>query len=334
MIVQPTKPVRFAMVGCGRIARSHLEALQTMEDAAVGAVVETRLAAGQAFAEENKCPYFDDYRDPRIAEATDVVLLCTPPNTHHEIAKHFLENGLHVLCEKPLTLTSEEAADLVATARARGLVLMMASKFRYVDDVIKAKAIIESGLLGTPVLFENVFCAKVAMHGRWNAEPAISGGGVLIDNGTHSIDVARYLLGPVANVQAHIGVGTEGLPVDETVRLHFRSASGVLGTVDLSWSITKETDAYVSVYGSAGTLHVGWKGSRYRQEGSKEWVPFGAGYGKLAALKGQLSNFVGCVRRTAMPLISPDDALASVRAIEAAYASARSGAWAPVESVS
>jgi predicted dehydrogenase len=73
-----------------------------------------------------------------------------------------------VLCEKPLTLRASEAEGMVALASKQKLVLMMASKFRYVEDVIKAKAIIEAGILGEVIHFENVFTGKVLMKDRWN----------------------------------------------------------------------------------------------------------------------------------------------------------------------
>ncbi|MBI4604757.1 MAG: Gfo/Idh/MocA family oxidoreductase [Planctomycetes bacterium] len=324
------KPVRFALVGCGRIAQSHIEALQGVPGAKLVIVVETREAAGRAAAEQNGCHLLTDFRDPQIPDLIDAAIICLPPALHHEAARHFLEAGVHVLCEKPLTVSSADAMELVRLSDAKGLTLMMASKFRYVDDVIKTKAITESGILGNIVLYENTFCSKVNMRDRWNSQKAVAGGGVLIDNGSHSVDIARYLLGPIKEVQAQNGIPAQGLEVEETVRLQFRTEGGVIGMVDLSWSISKESDVYISLYGSEGTLHVGWSGSRYRQDGNSKWVSFGAGYNKLHAFKKQIENFVGCVRGQALPLITPEDALASVQVIESAYVSAGKIHWVPV----
>jgi len=325
-----TRPLRFGLVGCGRIAQSHLEALNAVPEARLTVVVEPREAAGRAAAETHHCKYYPDVSAPEIVESVDAVILCAPPSAHYETAKHFLEHGVHVLCEKPLTITSQDAAALVQLADSKGLQIMMASKFRYVDDVIKAKAIVESGVLGNIILYENTFCSRVLMKDRWNSQKKIAGGGVLIDNGTHSVDIARYLLGPIKEVQAQNGIPAQGLEVEDTVRLQFRTESGVIGMIDLSWSINKESDHYISLFGSEGTLHVGWKGSRYRQEGNSNWVSFGSGYSKLGAFKSQLLNFMGCIQGRKLPLITPEDALASVHVIETAYASAARNNWVPV----
>jgi len=260
----------------------------------------------------------------------DAAIICTPPHLHYDMARHFLSNGKHVLCEKPLTISSQHAEELVRLADEGDLELMMASKFRYVDDIIKSKAILEAGILGRVILYENTFCGKALMKDRWNASREIAGGGVLIDNGTHAVDVARYLLGPIQEVQAQNGISAQGLEVEDTARLQFRTKAGVIGMIDLSWSINKEGDNFISVFGSEGTLLVGWKGASYKQDGNSRWVHFGEGYDKIGALKKQLENFVGSVSGTARPLITPEDALASVKAIETAYASTRQNNWLPV----
>ncbi len=326
----PTKPTRFALIGVGRIGLSHLEALSQVDNAVLQAVVDPRRAAAEAVAEQKKVRWFEDYRNPELLDLIDAAIICTPPYLHYEITRHLLGSGKHVLCEKPLTISSPHAEELVRLAETNELELMMASKFRYVDDIIKAKAILEAGILGRVILYENTFCAKAMMKDRWNASREMAGGGVLIDNGTHSVDVARYLLGPIQEVQAQNGIFAQTLEVEDTARLQFRTRAGVIGMIDLSWSINKEGDTFISVFGSEGTLLIGWKGSSYKQDGNSRWVHFGAGYDKIGALKKQLENFVGTLSGIERPLITPEDALASVKAIETAYASTRQNNWLPV----
>ena len=165
------------------------------------------------------------------------------------------------------------------------------------------------------------------MSARWNAVPRLSGGGVMIDNGTHSVDLVRYFLGPIAEVSAVEGKSVQRLPVEDTVRMFIRSADGVMANVDLSWSLNKELPSYIDIYGSHGTVRVGWKESRYRQVSGRDWVVFGKGYDKVRAFRSQIGNFARAIRGEEQLRITADDALASVEVIEAAYQSLRQQHW-------
>jgi predicted dehydrogenase len=232
-----------------------------------------------------------------------------------------VKRRIAVLCEKPLATSTSSASALVELAQRNGVVLTMAAKFRFVDDVIRAKSIVDSGILGDIILFENAFASRVSMAGRWNADPDVSGGGVLIDNGTHSVDIVRYFLGPIAEVMAVEAKRVQNLPVEDTAQLFLRTASGVAATVDLSWSINKELDSFINVYGSQGTIRVG----------SPEWVVFGHGYQKLDCMRRAVENFCGAVRGTRQLLITPEEAIASVDVIDAAYQSLGRGGWVSVK---
>ncbi|NJR69141.1 MAG: Gfo/Idh/MocA family oxidoreductase, partial [Synechococcales cyanobacterium CRU_2_2] len=261
-------------------------------------------------------------------------ILCTPPITHPEIALYFIEQGVHVLCEKPFSIDIASAQRMYETSRQQGVLLTMASKFRYVDDVIKAKSIVQSGILGEIVLFENAFTARVDMSNRWNANPAISGGGVLIDNGTHSVDIMRYFLGPLAEVSVVEGKRIQGLAVEDTVRIFVKSTQGVMGNIDLSWSINKELDHFIRIYGSNGTVSIGWKESKYRQASSQDWIVFGEGYSKLKSFTQQLENFSRAILGEEALLITGADAIASVEVINAAYESLNRSNWTPIGQLS
>jgi predicted dehydrogenase len=256
---------RFGLIGAGGIAQSYLQAFQKTTEATLVAVADVRPEAAQAMAEQIGCNSYTSYQKMAENEQLDAIILCTPPVTHLEISCYFLARKVNVLCEKPLSVDARSAKTMIETAEREGVILTMASKFRYVEDVIRAKSLIASGILGEIVLFENAFTARVEMRDRWNSNPAISGGGVLMDNGTHSVDIMRYFLGPLAEVQTVEGKRIQGLAVEDTVRIFVKSTEGVVGNVDLSWSINKDLDSYIRIYGSQGTISIGWKESKYRQ---------------------------------------------------------------------
>jgi len=324
--------LRFGIVGAGAIAQSYAQAFENCKTAIVAAVADVRGEAAEALAERLHCRSYDSHAAMVDFENLDAAIVCTPPNTHRDICIDLVERGLHVLCEKPLSTNSKSAREMLETASRNKVCLTMASKFRYVEDIVSAKSIVTSGTLGEIVLFENVFASRVDMASRWNSDVRISGGGVLIDNGTHSVDLLRYFLGPLAQVQVIEGRRIQGLPVEETVRVFVRSSSGVMGSVDLSWSLNKEVDSFINIYGSLGTVSVGWKHSKYRHSSSPHWVSFGNGYNKVQAFTSQIDNFSRAIKFGEPLLVDSRDSLASVEVIEAAYAALRRDVWIPISS--
>jgi len=321
----------FLLVGAGGIANAYEAALDQSSIAKLAAVVDLDEDRARQLATNQGAPHYTQLEEALAGTTCDAAIVCTPPSTHKDLTISLLNNGLHVLCEKPLAIKSEDAQSMVSTAKQKDLLLTMGSKFRYVADVVKAKHIVDSGILGEIVLFENEFTGWVDMSNRWNSQPEISGGGVLIDNGTHSLDLVRYFLGSVAEVKVIEGKRLQTARVEDTVRIFTHSRDNIMGSVDLSWTINKESETLIDVYGSTGTIHVGWKGSRYRQADSNEWVHFGEGYNKIQAFRSQIENLCHSIEGRESLVITSDDALASVQAVEAAYQSLASGQWVDVE---
>jgi predicted dehydrogenase len=296
----------------------------------LAAVADVRADAAAALAQGVGCDSFSSFEAMCDTVTLDALVVCTPPATHPAICMNGVKRGLHVLCEKPLAIDSTSARGMLAAAGRAGVMLTMASKFRYVEDIARAKALLAAGALGQVLMFKNVFTAWVDMKSRWNANPAMSGGGVLIDNGTHSVDLLRSFFGPLAELQVVEGPRVQDLPVEETVRIFVRTGGGVLGTIDLSWSTRAQQTNYLCVYGDQGTLEIGWKQSRYRSSSDDDWTVFGGGYDKVQAFRRQIDNFAGAIQGTEALVVTPEDALASVEVIEAAYAALRQIRWQPV----
>jgi predicted dehydrogenase len=328
------KKVRFALVGAGGIATSYAQALADHPDAELVAVVDVRPDAAQKVASTSPGAEAFATLDTACAVAEfDATIVATPPVTHEKVVLKLLELGQHVLCEKPFTIGADSARRMAGAARQAGRTLTMASKFRYVADVNKARDFIEEGLIGEIVLFENAFTSRVDMTNRWNGDPAIAGGGVLIDNGAHSLDLTRFFLGTLAEVHAVEGRRFQPLTVEDTAQVTVRSLAGVMGTIDLSWSINKERESYIEVHGLLGTIRIGWKESKYKLHRSPDWVVFGRGYNKVQAFRDNVGNFARHLRDGESLVISLDDAVANVAAIDAAYRSLKRADWTrvPVE---
>lgn len=321
---------RIGLIGAGQIGQVYLEVFRTVDELQLVAVADDRPQTLTSITEAYGVKGYETVNRMLREAEMDAVVICTPPSIHAEVALQCVGYGLHVLCEKPLALSHQDAERMISAAAARGVLLMMASKFRYVAEVIKAKGVIASGALGEVISFENTFCSHVDMRHRWNAMPRISGGGVIMDNGPHSADIARYLFGPIEHVFVALGRTVQEIEVEDTAHILIKSQSGVLGTINLGWSYNRYLDSFISIYGTSGTLHVGWKGLRYRLVDKPDWVEFGDGYNKVQAIRAQVINFIHSLQGLERPLITPDDALASVKVVEAAYRSLASNRWEEV----
>ncbi len=325
--------LRFGLVGAGGIAQSYVDVFAGVDDARIVGVADPDADAASAMGaalDARTAPSF-----AALAEAVelDAVIVCTPPVSHPSIALAAIDAGLGVLCEKPLAIEIDSAQRMIAAANAAGTPFTMATKFRFVDDVLAARTLIAEGVIGEVIQLENSFASRVDMRDRWNSNRAVSGGGVLIDNGTHSVDIARSFLGPVEAVLTLERPRTQPLDVEDSVQLLLRAASGATATIDLSWSDDNTTDTYLQVYGTEGALRVGWRESAVRSNAAGEWVRFGSGYDKIRCMQSQVQNFCGALHGTEPLAITAADAIASVQVIVAAYRSLELGDWVGVDPV-
>lgn len=322
--------LRLAIVGAGNIAGAYVDVLAGVPDVEVVAVADVDREAADRLASRFGCRSFTSHQALGDTVAPDAVVICTPPVTHADIACWFVERGVHVLSEKPLTTDLPSARSVLAAARRHGVVLTMASKFRFDADIIDARRRVAAGEIGDVVLVANAFTSRLDMRGRWQSDPAVAGGGVVMDNGTHSVDIVRYLLGPIREVMAVDVRRVQGLAVEDTAMLVTRSVDGVMATVDLSWSIDKSLEDLLTVYGTAGEIRVGFRRTELRHAGG-DWTRIGDGYRKIPAMRGALANFVDAVLHGAALVATEADAIASVGVIEAAYRSMGRTAWEPVQ---
>ncbi|MBI3252625.1 MAG: Gfo/Idh/MocA family oxidoreductase [Candidatus Omnitrophica bacterium] len=323
-------PVSLALIGCGGIAQTHLEAIGRVPQVRLAAVCDTRADLAAAAAGKYGVPAVSSVDAILKDKEIRAILVCVPPAHHFDLMKKAVAAGKSVLCEKPFTLSVKEAETIRALSAAAGTLVMMASKFRFVQDVIEARKFIQSGTIGDLILSEVIFCSVVNMEGRWNSDARVAGGGVLIDNGSHAVDVIRYVVGPIRSVYAQAGKRTQNVRVEDTARLHFETDGGVIGMVDLSWSLYKHTPNYVNLFGTKGTVEVGWAQSLIWDAGEKTSRVFGNGYKKLDAFVNQIRHFADCIQKKTDPILGIEDAVESVRVIETAYRSISEKKWLKV----
>ena len=324
--------LRLALIGAGGIGSAYAQAADAVDEVTLAYVADAELSAATALAGQCHAQATDDPLSLANPRTTDLALICTPPSTHEDLCISFLRAGIPVMCEKPLAPDLDAARRILAVAIDTGTPLTMASKFRFVRDVAEARTLLSSGALGQVLRVEVAFASHVDMSRRWNSDPTIAGGGVVIDNGTHAADIVRYLLGPVDQVIADLSADATQLKVEDTGTLLMRTTAGQLASVDVSWSMDRMTQRYIAVFGTKGSLEICWNGSKLRLKEAGADVTFGEGYGKLAALGSNLRNVARSILGHEDLVVSPADAIASVAVVDAAYRSAASGRWESVHS--
>ena len=321
---------RLGLIGAGAIAQTYIDAAERIDDLKITAICDINERFRESAAERIGCKAYASAAEMFDAETLDGVIVTAPPAAHEDLTTEALKRSIAVLCEKPFTVDSSSAVAMIAASKQSGAPVAMASKFRYVEDIVKARSLIDSGIIGDVLLVDNLFAAPVDMSARWNSEAAVSGGGVLIDNGTHSVEIVRYLAGPIRMVRAVTETFAGGLGVEDTAMLFVECEGGAKAHIELSWTVPKKSPNFITLYGSKGTIEIGWQASRYMRNTDTEWTVFGKGYDKIDAFKRNLEDFRGAIRGGKMRTTIAD-ALASVRAIEAAYLSASSGGWCDVD---
>ena len=316
---------RVALLGAGAIARAHADALAALPGCELAAVADTDFAAARRLADPAGARAFPGVEALLAEDRPDAAIVCVPPAMHEGVVAATLSAGVPTLCEKPLAPTPAAARRMAALAASTGTLLALASKFRFAAGVLAAKRLLDSGELGAVRLAEIAFTSSMDMAGRWHADPAVSGGGVVMDNGPHAADLARLLFGPVAAVSA-TELAPRRLAVEESAALNLRTAGGATVAVLLSWVADARRPWYLAIHAANGSAEVGWAEARARLGGGG-WNRIAPGYSKADCFAALMADFLDSARRGRAPAVGVADALAAVGVVDAAYRSLARGNW-------
>jgi len=322
------KPVKFVLIGCGKAAHFYATTISSHPDMTLSAVVDENPKAARAFGNSFYCDYFTSLQDYVSGNNfADCGIICTSESNHSEIAKQLMRLGTDILCATPFAPDSASAEKMIDISRTFGVRLMMGSRFRYITDIIHARELIQSGILGRILVFEIDF-RDMADFGRYqNSRKDRGSHGVLMDRGSHAIDIAQHFFGSLLRIRVEKAQPLRSQVVEDTVRIDMRTISGVIGTTQLSGKTKNPCDDYIRIYGTGGTLCIGWKSSMYRLNDNVDWIKFGEGYSTPKALNRQMGNYLNAVTHNGIPETTAEDGRESARAMEAAYRSLSTGCW-------
>ena len=228
-------PIRFGILGCGTIAPTHARAIADGGAVLAGAV-SRRYAQAQAFADEYACRAYETYEAMLSDDAVDAISVCTPTGDHFANARQALLAGKHVMVEKPMCLTLPEADELIALARERGLSLSVVSQSRFSDAAQAIRRMVDSGEAGEPVsaqLMMRFFRSQDYYDSAaWRGTFAGDGGGVIMNQGIHGIDLLCYLMGKPVSVTGYATTRLRDIEVEDTVAAALAFENGAVAVID------------------------------------------------------------------------------------------------------
>ena len=246
------------LIGAGNISDTHARAIREIPGAVVAAVVAPTRAHAEQLASRHGAAAYDSLDRFLDHRPLDLVVVGSPSGLHAEHGIAAAERGLHVLVEKPIDVTTARADALIDTAARAGVTLGVIFQDRLKADVRRMKALVDGGRLGQPILA----AARVKWYrppsyyeqSRWRGTRALDGGGALMNQGVHTVDLLQWLFGPARRVTAKAAAALHRIEVEDTSVALVEFASGALGTLEAATSVYPGYSRRIELTGSNGTL--------------------------------------------------------------------------------
>jgi predicted dehydrogenase len=256
---QTLKHVRWGIIGAGAVTeRKSGPGLQRAERSSLVAVMRRDGEKAADFARRHGVPRWYDDADELIADPeVDAVYVATPPGSHREHVLRAAAAGKPVYVEKPMARTAEECEEMIAACDGAGVPLFVAYYRRAMPRFVRVKELLDGGAVGqvraVAVRLESAAGTWEPGHLPWRFQPEISGGGLFVDLGSHTLDLLDHLLGPIETVAGTATNLAGRYPAEDHVAAAFTFASGVVGTGLWAFDAAERRDG-VEIVGTAGSL--------------------------------------------------------------------------------
>ncbi len=255
-----TEQLRFGLIGCGRVAPRHAESISTLPGAVLAAVADINESRAHRFATQYRADPMTDYRRLLDRPDIDVVNICIPSGLHAQIAVDALAAGKHVLVEKPIALSLEDANRMIAAAKVADRKLCVVLQNRYNPPMQDLRRLVDEGALGKLLLgnatvrwYRPQEYYEDGWHGTWAMD-----GGALMNQSIHHIDALQWLLGAPESVFAYTATLAHRMEAEDVGVAVIRFRSGAVGSVEGSTITYPENlEGSVAIFGEHGSAKVG-----------------------------------------------------------------------------
>jgi len=340
-----TGKVRTGIVGCGGIAKTHASALAALPQSEFTACCDVDEARARATAAQYHLPHvFTDVHALMRSGTVDMVCVCTPHPSHAAIVIAAAEAGVHVLCEKPLTIDLAEADRMIATTDRAGVKFGGIFQRRFWPAAQRIRRAIDDGKLGritygecqTRIWRPREYFARDAWRGKWATE----GGGALMNQAVHAIDLFQWYMGPIVEIYGHYATLAHGdyIDVEDTVVATALCANGAMGTITATTSVNPNFGFKVAVHGDSGAYVSVWEQPESTEGIIDLWTVVGEeehtdvfdparvrrpGFPEFHQL--QIEEFLQAILADRAPAVTGAESRKSLEIILAIYQSQRSG---------
>lgn len=335
------------IIGCGMIADFHAKAINDTAGLHIAGATSRNRSSAEAFAEKYPCQIFDTVEAMVADSNIQLVAICTPSGAHMEPAVLAAKAGKHVVVEKPLEVTTERCDQVIAACHANGVVLSTIFPSRYHTVSQTLKQAIDAGRFGRLTLGDAYVkwfrTQEYYDSGAWRGTWDLDGGGALMNQAIHTVDLLLWLMGPVTSVHARTAtLAHDRIEVEDVAVAHLEFENGALGVIQATTAAYPGMLKRIEIHGSEGTAVL-------EEEDLKAWefaTPLPSDQEVLAALTGktqtgggaadpkaighhghaaQYADIAHAIQNGESPLIDGPEGRRSVELINAIYQSAKTG---------
>lgn len=339
-------PFGFAVAGCGAISKAHIESIKKMSSARLVAVWSRSADKAEAVAKAHGAAWETSLQALAGRDDVDAVIVCTPSGYHLEPALAAIEAGKHVVVEKPLEVTEERCQEILERARAQGVQVGVIFQSRFAPANQAVKQALQEGRFGRIVMGD----AYVKWYrpqsyydsGAWRGTWELDGGGALMNQAIHAVDMLLWLMGPVECVDAHAAcLAHQRIEVEDTLSALLKFSSGAVGVIQATTSVYPGYPKRIEIHGDRGGVVlvddavVSWHENGDAAPAAKMLERYGpkglsgAASDPMAISfenhQRQLEEFVEAVRAGRPPLVDGREGMRAVQLVRAIYRAAATG---------
>lgn len=327
-------------VGGGNITDTHIRAALAIPEVRITAVCGANPNKVATLCQNYGGTPYTNFQDFLNHRPMELVIIGSPSALHAEQGAAAANRGMHVLVEKPIDISAERAGTLIKAARSAGVQLGVIFQDRLKPEILRLKNWIDSGKLGRPILVD----ASVKWYrppeyysgSKWRGTLALDGGGALINQGIHTVDLLRYLLGDISRVQAVSATSLHNIEGEDTCVATLEFASGALGVLHATTAAYPGYPRAVEITGSEGTARL--ENDRITRINLRTAIPDSESNDTadqnpssnspvVSDVRGHqriIENFIDAVKNGSRPVCDGEDGRQSLAVVEAIYQAARS----------